>query len=62
VSAPDHRPLSAQTGPPQPHERAWARVPFYPVLVGFALIAGTYVQRDISLAAVVRTMAIAALL
>jgi len=62
VSAPDHRPLSAQTGPPQPHERAWARVPFYPVLVGFALIAGTYVQRDISLGAVVRTMAIAALL
>jgi len=62
VSAPDHRPLPAQTGPPPPRERALARIPFYPVLVGVALIAGTFIQRDVSASAAVRTLGVAAVL
>ena len=69
MSAPDHRPLPAQTGPPSDSERVsaeresvLARVPFYPLLVGFALVAGTYIDRDVSYGAVIRAMGIAVLL
>src|ERR1051325_11339300 len=62
VSAPEHRPLPPQTGPPPPRERALARIPLYPVLVGVALIAGTFIQRDVSASAAVRTLGVAAVL
>jgi len=56
VVAPDHRLLPAQTGPPPQHEPAWARIPFYPVLLGFALVAVAYIQTDVSVLAVLRTL------
>ena len=56
--APDHRLLPAQTGPPPQREPAWARIPFYPVLLGFALVAVAYIQTDVSVLAVLRTLGV----
>jgi hypothetical protein len=58
VVAPDHRLLPAQTGPPPQREPAWARIPFYPVLLGFALVAVAYIQTDVSVLAVLRTLGV----
>ena len=56
--APDHRLLPAQTGPPPQREPAWARIPFYPVLLAFALVAVAYIQTDVSVLAVLRTLGV----
>jgi len=61
VVAPDHRLLPAQTGPPPQHEPAWARIPFYPVLLAAALVAVAYIQTDVSVLAVLRTLGVVVL-
>ena len=56
MSDPDHRPLPTPTGPNLDPDPAWARVPFYPLPLGLALIAVAYVQTDVSVWAALRAM------